>query len=164
VKKMVEITIGAALVAVGAGIAVGAAAAGSGLGQGQAAATSVGTVAEDPGMFARGIVFTALPETQAIYGFLIALLLIVFSGLIAGKAVPTNFGILAIGAGLAVGVAASGSGMGQGLAASASVATVVEDPAMFARGIVFTALPETQAIYGFLIALLLIVFSGIMAG
>ncbi|MBM4241159.1 MAG: V-type ATP synthase subunit K [Euryarchaeota archaeon] len=161
---MVEITIGAALVAVGAGLAMGIAGAGSGLGQGQAAASSVGAVAEEPTMFARGIVFTALPETQAIYGFLIALLLMVFSGLMAGKAVPTNFGILAIGAGLAIGVAAAGSGLGQGLAASASVGAVVEDPGMFARGIVFSALPETQAIYGFLIALLLIVFSGIMVG
>jgi V/A-type H+-transporting ATPase subunit K len=33
---------------------------------------------------------------------------------------------------------------------------------MFARGIIFSALPETQAIYGFLIAILLMVFSGIL--
>jgi V/A-type H+/Na+-transporting ATPase subunit K len=84
VIEMVEIAIGAGLVAVGAGLAVGVAACGSGMGQGVAAAASVGTVAEDPAMFARGIVFTALPETQAIYGFLIALLLIVFSGLMGG--------------------------------------------------------------------------------
>jgi len=81
---MVEITLGAALVAIGAGLAIGIAGSLSGLGQGQVAATSVGAVAENPGMFARGIVFTALPETQSIYGFLIALLLIVFSGVMAG--------------------------------------------------------------------------------
>jgi V/A-type H+/Na+-transporting ATPase subunit K len=160
----IEITLGTALTAIGAGIAIGIAGALSGLGQGTVAATSVGAVAENPGMFARGIVFTALPETQAIYGFLIGLLLIVFSGMMSGKVVPTNFGILAIGAGLAVGVAAAGSALGQSLAASASVGAVVEEPGMFARGIVFSALPETQAIYGFLIALLLIVFSGALAG
>jgi V/A-type H+/Na+-transporting ATPase subunit K len=161
---MVEISLGTGLVAIGAGLAIGIAGSLSGLGQGQVAATSVGAVAESPGMFARGIVFTALPETQAIYGFLIGLLLIVFSGMMGGKVVQTNFGILAIGAGLAVGVAAAGSALGQSLAASASVGAVVEEPTMFARGIVFSALPETQAIYGFLIALLLIVFSGVMAG
>jgi len=159
---MVEISLGTALVAIGAGLAIGIAGAGSGMGQGYAASASVGAVVEDPSMFARGIVFTAMPETQAIYGFLIALLLIVFSGMMAGIPVPTNFGILAIGAGLAIGIAGAGSGMGQGYAASASVGAVVEDPSMFARGIVFTAMPETQAIYGFLIALLLIVFSGMM--
>jgi V/A-type H+-transporting ATPase subunit K len=161
---MVEISMGTALLAIGAGIAVGVAAAGSGMGQGRAASMSVGAVAENPKMFAQGIVFTALPETQAIYGFLIALLLMVFSGMVGGTPVSTTFGILAIGAGTAVGVAASGSGIGQGNAASAAVGAVVENPKMFAQGIVFTALPETQAIYGFLIALLLIVFSGVMAG
>ena len=56
---------------------------GSGLGQGMAAAGSVGAVAEDNDMFARGIIFSALPETQAIYGFLIAILLMVFGGILA---------------------------------------------------------------------------------
>ena len=81
---MVEISLGAALVAVGAGLAIGIAGSLSGLGQGQVAATSVGAVAEEPTMFARGIVFTALPETQAIYGFLIAILLMVFGGIMGG--------------------------------------------------------------------------------
>jgi V/A-type H+-transporting ATPase subunit K len=159
---MVEISLGAALVAIGAGLAIGIAGSLSGLGQGQVAATSVGAVAERKEFFSQGIIFTALPETQAIYGFLIGLLLIVFSGMMSGQAVQTNFGILAIGAGLAIGVAAAGSSLGQANAASASVGAVVEEPEMFSQGVVFTALPETQAIYGFLIALLLIVFSGVM--
>ena len=79
---MVEIALGTALAAIGAGIAVGFAGLGSGLGQGIAAAGSVGAVAEDPDMFAQGILFTALPETQAIYGFLIAILLMVFGGIL----------------------------------------------------------------------------------
>ena len=159
---MVAISLGTGLVAIGAGLAIGIAGSLSGLGQGQVAATAVGAVAERSEMFSQGIVFTALPETQAIYGFLIGLLLIVFSGMMSGQAVQTNFGILAIGAGLAVGVAAAGSALGQANAASASVGAVVEEPGMFSQGIVFSALPETQAIYGFLIALLLIVFSGVM--
>ena len=72
---MVEIALGTALAAIGAGVAIGFAGLGSGLGQGMAAAGSVGAVAEDNDMFARGIIFSALPETQAIYGFLIAILL-----------------------------------------------------------------------------------------
>ena len=79
---MVEIALGTALAAIGAGVAIGFAGLGSGLGQGMAAAGSVGAVAEDNDMFARGIIFSALPETQAIYGFLIAILLLVFSGLL----------------------------------------------------------------------------------
>ena len=158
---MVEVALGTALAAIGAGMAVGFAGLGSGLGQGIAAAGSVGAVAEDEDMFARGIIFTALPETQAIYGFLIAILLMVFT-IMANKALPVTTGLVAIGAGAAIGFAGLGSGMGQGITASASVGAVVENEDMFARGIIFTALSETQAIYGFLIAILLMVFGGIL--
>jgi len=58
---VVEIGLGTALGAIGAGVAVGMACLGSGIGQGIAAAGSVGAVAEDPDMFARGLIFTALP-------------------------------------------------------------------------------------------------------
>jgi V/A-type H+/Na+-transporting ATPase subunit K len=158
---MVEIALGTALAAIGAGLAVGFAGLGSGLGQGIAAAGSVGAVAEDEEMFARGIIFTALPETQAIYGFLIAILLMVFT-IMSGQAISTTSGLVAIGAGAAIGFAGLGSGMGQGITASSSVGAVVENEDMFARGIIFTALPETQAIYGFLIAILLMVFGGLL--
>ena len=71
-------------------------------------------------------------------------------------------GIVAIGVGASIGFAGLGSGMGQGMAAASSVGAIVEDTDMFARGIIFSALPETQAIYGFLIAILLMVFGGIL--
>jgi V/A-type H+-transporting ATPase subunit K len=162
---MVEIALGTALAAIGAGVAIGFAGLGSGLGQGMAAAGSVGAVAEDNDMFARGIIFSALPETQAIYGFLVAILLLVFSGLLGGgQGLPTEAGIVAIGVGASIGFAGLGSGMGQGMAAAGSVGAVAEDNDMFARGIIFSALPETQAIYGFLIAILLLVFSGLLGG
>jgi len=162
---MVVTSIGTALAAIGAGLAVGMAGLGSGIGQGIAAAGSVGAVAEDEDMFARGIIFTALPETQAIYGFLIAILLMVFSGIMGGaKTLSVLSGLVAIGAGAAVGFAGLGSGLGQGITASSAVGSVVEDPDMFARGIIFTALSETQAIYGFLIAILLMVFGGLIGG
>ena len=156
---MAEIGLGAALAAIGAGVAIGFAGLGSGLGQGMAAAGSVGAVAEDNDMFARGIIFSALPETQAIYGFLVAILLLVFSGLLGGNATKLTLeaGIIAIGVGASIGFAGLGSGMGQGIAAASSVGAIVEDNDMFARGIIFSALPETQAIYGFLIAILLMV-------
>ena len=159
---MAEIGLGAALAAIGAGVAIGFAGLGSGLGQGMAAAGSVGAVAEDNDMFARGIIFSALPETQAIYGFLVAILLLVFSGLLGGNATKLTLeaGIIAIGVGASIGFAGLGSGMGQGIAAASSVGAIVEDNDMFARGIIFSALPETQAIYGFLIAILLMVFGG----
>ena len=138
---MADIALGTALAAIGAGVAIGFAGLGSGLGQGMAAAGSVGAVAEDNDMFARGIIFSALPETQAIYGFLIAILLLVFSGLLSGggKSLSIEAGLVAIGVGASIGFAGLGSGMGQGIAASSSVGAIVEDNDMFARGIIFSA-------------------------
>lgn len=158
-----EITLGTALAGVGAGVAIGFAAFGSAFGQGIAAASSVGAIAQDQDMFARGLIFTVLMETQAIYGFLIAILLMVFSGMLGGGAgLSTAAGIVAVGAGLAIGFAAFGSALGQGIAAASSVGVIVEDNDMFARSLIFTVLMETQAIYGFLIAILLMVFGGIL--
>ena len=159
-----EITLGTALAGVGAGVAIGFAAFGSAFGQGIAAASSVGVIAQDSDMFARSLIFTVFMETQAIYGFLIAVLLMVFSGLMGGgEGLSTGAGVIAVGAGLAIGFAAFGSALGQGIAASSSVGAIVEDNDMFARGLIFTVLMETQAIYGFLIAILLMVFGGIIS-
>lgn len=61
---------------VGAGLAVGLAGIGSGIGMGTAASASIGAVSEDRGMFGTAIIFVVLIEAVAIYGLLIALLLL----------------------------------------------------------------------------------------
>ncbi len=66
------------LVAIGAGIAIGIAAFGSAIGQAKAAAAAIGATAEDSKNFGRSLALAALVETQAIYGFVIALLLILY--------------------------------------------------------------------------------------
>ena len=62
----------------------------------------------------------------------------------------------AIGAGLAVGLAGIGSGIGMGTAGAAGIGAISEDPKMFTTAIVFIVLIEAVAIYGLLVALLLI--------
>ena len=54
----------------GAGIARGLAGVGTGLSQGQIGAAAVGMVAEDGDKFVTGLIFTALPETIVLFGFL----------------------------------------------------------------------------------------------
>ena len=65
-------------------------------------------------------------------------------------------GLIAIGAGLAVGIAAGGSAIGQGMAVSSAVGMYAEDEKRFTNALIFSAIPETQAIYGFVIAFMLI--------
>ena len=163
-----SVPIGAGMVAIGAGLAVGIAGL-SAVGQGVAAAGAIGAYSEKDEVFGKGIVFSALPETQAIYGLLVSIMLMVFAGLLGDPNAMKRFagadgirmGLTAIGAGLAVGIAGL-SAIGQGIAAGSGIGTTAEKPDMFGKSIVFSALPETQAIYGLLIAILLMVFSGII--
>ena len=74
--------------------------------------------------------------------------------------VDITAGLIAIGAGIAIGFAALGSGIGQGIAASAAAGATAENEKLLAKMLVFAALPETQAIYGFVIAILLLFVFG----
>ncbi|OYT27665.1 MAG: V-type ATP synthase subunit K [Candidatus Altiarchaeales archaeon ex4484_96] len=59
-------------------------------------------------------------------------------------------------AALAIGVAALGAGYGVGVAGSASVGAIAEKPEVFGRALVFVAFAETIAIYGLLVALMIL--------
>lgn len=156
------LSIAVGLVALGAGLSVGVAAI-SAIGQGTVAASGIGATLEKPKTFGKAILFSVLPETQALYGFLIAVLLLVGGGIMGAVKVgiTTPMGIVALGAALAVGLA-SISAIGQGAAASSGIGSVTENPEMFGKSIIFSIIPETQALMGFLIAILILIGSGLM--
>jgi V/A-type H+-transporting ATPase subunit K len=64
-------------------------------------------------------------------------------------------GLVAIGAGIAVGFAGVGTGVSQSNIGAAAVGAISEDRSMFCLGLIFTALPETIVIFGLVIAILL---------
>ena len=59
----------------GAGIALAGCGIGTGLGQGPIGAAAVGMIAEDSSKFGTGLLFTVLPETVVLFGFLAMFLL-----------------------------------------------------------------------------------------
>ena len=155
---------GAVLMAIGAGISVGCSAVGAGIGVGIVGSAASGVISERSEKFGMALVFTAIPQTQAIYGLLIAILILQAGGFLGGTAgdIPTPVGIVSIAAGLAVGLAGF-SAIGQGIAAASGVTNTAEKPEMFGRGVVFAAVCETQAIYGLLIAVLMLALTGILS-
>ncbi|MDO9540247.1 MAG: V-type ATP synthase subunit K [Methanocalculus sp.] len=161
----IEITAGFILAVTGAGLAVGLSAIGSGIGVGIAGATGAGVIAIKPEKFGQALVFQAVPQTQGMYGLLVAVLILLATGVLggAGDPVSTPMGLAALGAGLAVGIAGL-SAIGQGIAASAGIATTAEREGAMGRSLVFSVIPETQAIYGLLVAILIMAFSGILTG
>lgn len=65
-------------------------------------------------------------------------------------------GLIAIGAGLAVGLAALGTGLAQARIGSAGMGAIAEKPELTGRAILMVAIPETVVILGFAIAALAI--------
>jgi len=75
---------------------------------------------------------------------------------LAAEEVDAGFAILgkAVGAGLAIGLAGIGAGYAVGVAGAAAISVTAEKPEMFGRSMIFVVLGEGIAIYGLLIAIL----------
>jgi V/A-type H+-transporting ATPase subunit K len=65
-------------------------------------------------------------------------------------------GIIAIGAGLAIGAAAIATAWAQKTIGAAAVGATAENDKMFGRGLIYMVLPETIVLFGLVIAFLLI--------
>ncbi len=69
-------------------------------------------------------------------------------------------GLIAIGAGLAVGLGALATGIAQARIGSAGVGAIAENPELIGRVILLVAIPETLVILGFAVAAMVIVLLG----
>jgi len=67
-----------------------------------------------------------------------------------------NAGLMAIGAGLAVGLAALGTGIAQSRIGAAGAGTVAEKPELLGVVILLLAIPETMVILGFAVAAMIL--------
>ena len=64
-------------------------------------------------------------------------------------------GLIALGAGLAVGLGALGSGIAEKDIGSAAIGAMAENEKLFGKGLILTVIPETIVIFGMNIAILL---------
>ena len=156
-----------AMIAVGAALAIGIAGIGSATGIGIAGASGIGATAEKPERFGKSMVLQAMPMTQGIYGLLTAILLLMGAGLLGGGGGNLELlskpyvGIAAVAVGLAVGLTGI-SAIGQGITASASIGGSARNPEVFSKGMIFTVMSETLAIFGLLTGILIMVGVGLL--
>lgn len=68
-----------------------------------------------------------------------------------------EIGLIAIGAGLAVGLGALATGFAQARIGSAGIGAIAENPDLTGRVILLVAIPETLVILGFAVAAMVIV-------
>lgn len=74
--------------------------------------------------------------------------------------VEVGSGLIAIGAGLAVGLGAIATGLAQSKIGAAAMGAVAEKPELMGRAILLVAIPETLVILGFAVAAMVIVLLG----
>ena len=154
-----------AMIAIGAALAIGIAGIGSATGIGIAGAAGIGAVAEKPDRFGKSLILQALPMTQGIYGLLTAILLLMGAGLLGGGQdqlfyMDPMIGLSAVAVGLAVGLTGI-SAIGQGITAGASIGGTARNPDVFSKGMIFTVMSETLAIFGLLVGILIMVGVGL---
>ncbi len=74
--------------------------------------------------------------------------------------VDIGTGLVAIGAGLAVGLSAIAAGMGEKGIGSAAVGAIAEKEELFGKALIMTVIPETLVIFGLVVAILIMQLAG----
>ena len=150
------INLGLALAILGAALAVILAGCGSAKGVGLAGQAAAGLLSEDPSMFGKVLILQLLPGTQGLYGFLIAILVLVNVGVLARapKDLSWQQGMYYLVACLPIAFAGLISAIHQGKVASAGVSLIAKKPDQVGKAITMASLVEFYAILPFLISLL----------
>lgn len=151
------ITLGTSLAIGGAVVALGVAGISSAMGLKIAGVAAAGAVAEKKENFRNGLILQAMPQTQTIYAFIIALLIVMGAGLLgAPKELTTYQGLVFFGTGLIVALTGI-SAIAQGTVAASGIIATTKNQDAFAPSLVFTGQCETPAIFGFITALMILV-------
>ncbi|MFH1100695.1 MAG: V-type ATP synthase subunit K [Methanobacteriota archaeon] len=153
------------LLILGCTLAISIAGISAAIGLSLAGSSAVAVTAEKPNLFGKVLVLSVLPMTQAVYGLLTAILLMLGAGLLGGTSradmMDPVIGTAAIWIGLIVGLTGI-SAINQGMVASSSISAVGRNPDVAARGIIFTVQTETIAIFGLLAGILLMTGLGLL--
>lgn len=116
---------------------------------GQAAA---GVVTEEPSRFASTMILQALPATQAIYGFVIAFMIV-------GKipaAETLEMGLELLATGIPVGVVGYMSAIWQGKVAASGIHLIAKRPEALGNAIIYALMVEMFAILSLVVSILML--------
>ena len=151
-------SIGQILALVGAAIAVILAGMGSSKGVGLAGETAAGVSSENPDVASKLLVLQLLPATQGIYGFLIAVIVLINTGVLGGamKAVSLEQGISFIIACLPIAIVGYYSAIRQAKVAAAGMLMTGQRPEMSGRGVTMAVMVETYAVFALLVSFLMV--------
>jgi V/A-type H+-transporting ATPase subunit K len=161
-RMSAAITFYHGLAALSAGLCVGVCGFSTGIGEGIASSASIGGVAESEGIFGKCLVITVLPETGAIYGLLTAVLILRGAGFLGvATAEPEQIGIASLYATAVVCLTSVCSYL-QGRVGASAIGAMAKREEVFGRDLIFVVLLESVLIYGLLVAILILRYSGVL--
>jgi V/A-type H+-transporting ATPase subunit K len=155
-----EISLGFAIALLGGAMTAGLAAYGSSVGVGLAGEMAGGVISEDPDRFGLMLILQALPATQAIYGLVVAILVMLKLNALGGDGAVLQLGLQP---GLAVFAACVPAMFGelispiwQGKVAVASMGAVAKKPDTFGRALILPVMVETFGLFALIATLIIL--------
>ncbi len=142
----------------GAALAVGLAGMGSSKGVGIASEAASAVVSNDPSKFGKMLVLQLLPGTQGLYGLIIAIMIMLNTGILGGETVTdVGMGLAYCAAALPIGLGGYFSGKAQGRVCAAGCSLTAKRPEESSKAIVSASLIELYALLGFIISFLIVI-------
>ncbi|NLJ64772.1 MAG: V-type ATP synthase subunit K [Christensenellaceae bacterium] len=153
-----ELQLGQILALIGASLAVIVTGMASSRGVGMAGETAAGVATENPEVAGKLLVLQLLPATQGIYGFLIAVIILINTGILGGEmvSVTVDQGVKYIIGCLPIMVLGWYSAIKQARVSQAGMLMTGKHPDMSGRGVTMAVMVETYAVFGLLISFLIV--------
>ncbi len=133
---------------------------GSALGISIAAGQGAGVLSEKPSLFGKVFLLILLPGTQGLYGMVFAFLVTSFAGIQSSlenaQKMPVGIGAALGIVGFALGLVLMLSAKYQGETAASAINLVAKKEDQFGRALILPALVETYAVFGLLVAILML--------
>ncbi|MDD6484226.1 MAG: V-type ATP synthase subunit K [Clostridiales bacterium] len=151
-------SLGLFLAVLGAALAVSVAGIGSAKGVGIASEAAAGVVVDDPSKFGKLLVLQLLPGTQGLYGLIIAVMIMINTGILGGSAPASAAqGMAYLGAGIPIAIGGLFSGMAQGRVCASGVNIIAKKPEESSKAIVSASLVEIYALLSFIVSFLIVI-------
>ena len=146
--------LGLFLAILGAALTVGLSGIGSARGVGLVGEAGAGLLSEDSSMFMKILVLELLPGTQGLYGFLIAVIIFVKTGILSGAPVEMTWtqGLSILAAALPMAIVGYFSAIYQGRVAASGVSLIAKKPTELVKGMTIAALVEFYAVLALLVS------------
>lgn len=146
--------IGLFLAVLGAACAAGFAGVGSARGVGIVGEAGAGLLSEDSSMFGKVLILQILPGTQGLYGFLIALMVFIKTGILTGNIVSMTWqqGLTMFASAMPIAIVGYFSAIYQGRVAASGVSLIAKKPTELTKAMTMAALVETYAVLALLVS------------